>query len=158
MPPKVAFFVWEASWDKVLTLKQLQRRGHSLTNRCFLCLSEVETVDHLLLHCAKTRVLWNLLFFLFGVAWILSCSLKETLLGWRGAFVGKAREKPWQMASLCIFWTLWKERNMLAFGNEELSLQRLKNSFVCNFWFWVRVSIVLSPSSLVSFFDWLDSK
>ena len=94
VPPKVAFFVWDAFWDKVLTLKQLQRRGHSLTNRCFLCLSEVETVDHLLLHCAKTRVLWNLLFFLFGVAWILSCSLKETFLGWHGAFVGKAREKP----------------------------------------------------------------
>ena len=47
---------------------------------------------------------------------------------------------------------------MLAFGNEELSFQRLKNSFVCNFWFWVKVYIVLSPSSLVSFFDWLDFK
>ena len=68
MPPKVAFFAWEASWGKVLILDQLQKMGHSLENRCFLCLSEVETVDHLLLHCAKTRVLWNLLFFLFDVA------------------------------------------------------------------------------------------
>ena len=81
MPPKVAFFAWEAFGGKVLTLDQLQRRGHSLANRCFLCFSEVETVDHLLLHCAKTRVLWNLLFSLFGVAWILLCSVKETLLG-----------------------------------------------------------------------------
>ena len=81
VPPKVAFFAWEASWDKILTLDQLQRRGYSLANRCFLCLFEVETVDHLLLYCAKTRVLWNLLFSLFGVAWILSCSMKETLLG-----------------------------------------------------------------------------
>ena len=59
-----------------------------------------------------------------------------------GAFVGKALKKTWQMTPLCIFWTVWKERNMLAFGNEELSLQRLKNSFVCNLWSWVRVSIV----------------
>ena len=81
MPPKVAFFAWEASWGKVLTLEQLQRRGYSLTNRCFLCLSEVETVDHLFLHCAKTWILWNILFSLFGVAWILLCSVKETLLG-----------------------------------------------------------------------------
>ena len=80
MPPKVTFFAWEASWGKVLILDQLQKMGHSLANRCFLCLSEVETVDHLLLHCAKTRVLWNLLFFLFDVAWILSCLMKETLL------------------------------------------------------------------------------
>ncbi|RVW27576.1 hypothetical protein CK203_097514 [Vitis vinifera] len=32
MPPKVAFFAWEASWGKILTLDQLQRRGYSLAN------------------------------------------------------------------------------------------------------------------------------
>ncbi|RVW98801.1 putative DNA helicase MCM8 [Vitis vinifera] len=85
-------------------------------------------VDHFLLHCAKTWVLWNLLFSLFGVSWILSCSVKETLLGWHGSFVGKACQKAWQAAPLCIFWT--KERNLLAFGNKEFLLQRLKNSFL----------------------------
>ena len=105
-----------------------------MINRCFLCLSEVETVDHLLLHCVKTRALWNLLFSLFGVAWVLSGSVKETLIGWHGTFVGKTRKKAWQMASLCIFWSVWNERNLLAFGNEEFSLQRLKYSFVCNLW------------------------
>ena len=62
------------------------------------------------------------------------------------------------MPPLCIFWLVWKKINMLVLGNEELLLQRLKNSFVCNLWSWVRVSIVLNPSSLVSFFDWLSSK
>ena len=122
-----------------------------MANMCFLCLSKVEMVDHLLLHCVKTRVLWNLLFSLCGI-------VKETLLRWHGVFVGKARKKAWQMAPLCIFWSVWKERNLLAFGNKEFSLQRLKYSFVCNLWYWVRVSIVLSPSSLVSFLDWLGSK
>ncbi|RVX23977.1 Syntaxin-51 [Vitis vinifera] len=32
VPPKVAFFAWEASWGKVLTQEQLQRRGFSLAN------------------------------------------------------------------------------------------------------------------------------
>ena len=107
VPPKVAFFAWEASWGKILTLEQLQRRGYSLANRCVLCLSKEETVDHLLLHCVKMRALWNLwnLFFsLFGVAWVLSGSVKETLLMWHRAFVGKTRKKAWQMAPLCIFW------------------------------------------------------
>ena len=62
------------------------------------------------------------------------------------------------MTPLCIFWSVWKEKNLLAFENEVLSLQRLKYSFVCNTWSWVRVFIVLSPFSLVSFFESLGSK
>ena len=105
--------------------------------------------------CIMTRTLWNLLFSLFGVEWVLSGTVKDTLLGWHGAFVGKIRKKAWQMAPLCIFWSVWKERNSLAFGNEVLSIQRLKHSFVCNLWSWVRMFIVLSPRSLVSFIEWL---
>ena len=119
VPPKVAFFTWKAFWGKVLALDQLQRRGFFLANRCFLCLSKAETVDYLL-HCAKTWVLWNLLFSLFGVSWILSCSVEETLLRWHGSFAGKVRKKAWQVAPLCIFWAVWKEKNLLAFDNEKL--------------------------------------
>ncbi|KAL6345797.1 hypothetical protein AAG906_017549 [Vitis piasezkii] len=159
--------VWTASRSGVFSVKSLystlELGGSALFPYvgiwrvcvCFLCLVEAETVDHLLLHCVMTRALWNLLFSLFGVEWVLSGTVKETLLGWHGAFVGKIRKKAWQMAPLCIFWSVWKERNLLAFGNEVLSIQRLKHSFVCNLWSWVRVFIVLSLRSLVSFFEWL---
>ena len=115
VPLKVAFFAWEASWGKVLTLKQLQRRGFSLANRCFLCLSKVETVDHHLLHCVNTRVLWNLFFSLFGVSWTLSCTVKKTLLGWHGAFVGKVRKKAWQTAPLCNFLVSLEGKELFSF-------------------------------------------
>ncbi|RVW80668.1 Transposon TX1 uncharacterized 149 kDa protein [Vitis vinifera] len=38
VPPKVAFFAWEASWGKILTLDQLQRRGYSLAIGVFFVL------------------------------------------------------------------------------------------------------------------------
>ena len=81
--------------ENLLTLDHVQRRGFYLANRCFLCLFEVETVDHLLLHCANAWVLWHLLVSLFGVSWVLSYLMKETLLGWHGSFVGKAHKKAW---------------------------------------------------------------
>ena len=48
-------------------LDQLKKRGWSLPNRCYLCGAVEEAVDHLLIHCTKVRVLWELLFNLFGV-------------------------------------------------------------------------------------------
>ena len=40
--------------------------------------------------------------------------------------MGKKCRKAWMVAPLCIFWLVWKERNRVAFENEDLSIQRLK--------------------------------
>ena len=88
---KISFFVWEATWGKILTCDHLQKRGLSLASCCPLCLESEESVDHLLLHCSKTRVLWDLLFSLFGVSWILAATVKDFLLRWKGTFLPKEK-------------------------------------------------------------------
>ena len=81
VPPRVCFFAWEVTWGKALTLDQLQRIGWSLANSCFLCLSHEESIDLILLHCDKARVLCELLFSLFRVFWVMQSTVRETLLG-----------------------------------------------------------------------------
>ena len=93
MQPKISSFAWEATWGKALTLDLVQKKGWTLANRCFMCLEKEETIDHLFLHCLKTRVLWDLLFALFGVSWVLPSSVRETLLSWHGSFVGKKHKR-----------------------------------------------------------------
>ncbi|RVW93640.1 putative mitochondrial protein [Vitis vinifera] len=66
--PKISFFAWEATWGKALTLDMVQKKGRALANRCFMCLEKEETINHLLLHWSRTKVLWDLLFTLFGVS------------------------------------------------------------------------------------------
>ena len=71
--------------------------------------------------------------------------------------MGKKCCKVWKAAPLCLFWAVWKERNRISFENEELSIHRLKNSFVCNIWFWTKSVVNEGPLPLISFFDWLGS-
>ena len=56
---------------------------------------------------------------------------------------------------LCLFWAVWKERNRIAFENEEFLIHRMKNSNLCNFWFWTKLIVDEGPVPLISFFDWL---
>ena len=57
-------------------------------------------------------------------------TVKEMFLRWNGTFVGKKRKGVWKASPLCLFWTLWKTRNKVAFEEIELSIQRLKFSLV----------------------------
>ena len=65
--------------------------------------------------------------------------------------------REWQ-PPLCLFWAVWKERNRIAFENEELSIHKMKNSFVCNFWSWTKSIIDEGPLPLINFFDWSGSR
>ena len=44
-------------------------------------------------------------------------------------------------------------RNRIVFGNVELSIQRLRSSFVCNLWSWAKGFIYKGPLTLISFLD-----
>ena len=79
VPTKTAFFAWEATWGKILTLDRLKKRGWQLSNRCFLCDCEEENVNHTLVHCIVVRVLWEIVLALFGVHWVFLETVKEVL-------------------------------------------------------------------------------
>ena len=98
-----------------------------------MCCTEEETINHILVHCSKAKVLWDLMFSLFGVNWVLLFTVRDTLLSWYASFKDKKHSKVWRAAPLCLFWTVWKEKNKIVFDNEILSIQRLKNSFVISF-------------------------
>ena len=121
IPTKIAFFAWEATWGKIMTLDRLQKRGWQLPNRCFLCGCEEENVNHILIYCTVARVLWDLVLGLFGVKWAFPETVKEVLFSWRGSFVRKKRKKLWNFIPLFIFWTVWMERNKLAFREGGVS-------------------------------------
>ena len=159
MQPKICFFSWEAIWRKILTLDQFESKGIPFANKCYFCLEQEKSLDHFLIHCIKTRSLWELLFSLFGVTWVNPLSLRDTLLSWKGFRVVKKQEIVWQASPFCLFWTVWKARNVVAFNDEVFSTQRLKISFVYLLWSETKLSLVDGPLTLVGFIDgWVVSE
>ena len=84
-------------------------------------------------------------------------TVREAITSWRGTFMGKKRKKIRKGVPLCIFWTIWKERNRIAFNDGTPVVQRLKFSFIYNLWGWYRIVIGVEVSSVVDFLDWLAS-
>lgn len=41
-----------------------------------MCREEEKMCDHILLHCIKARVLWQLIFALFNVQWVMHSSIR----------------------------------------------------------------------------------
>ena len=83
------------------------------------------------------------MFGLVDVKWVFPETVKEVLVSWRGSFVGKKRKKTWDVIPLCIFWTVWKERNRLF--------------FVCNLWSWAKLYVGEEAFSLIGFLEWMAS-
>ena len=84
-------------------------------------------------------------------------SVRETLLGWNGLFVGKRRKIVWRAGPLCIFWTVWKTTNRIAFDDEVLSIQRLKTSFLNSLWSETKLFIKDGPLTFLEFLDGVGS-
>ena len=70
--------------------------------------------------------------------------------------MGKKRKKIWKSIPLCIFWTVWKERNKLAFRGGFFSSTKTQKLF-CNLWSWATLYIGDESSSLIGFLEWLAS-
>ncbi|RVW62986.1 DNA-directed RNA polymerase 3, chloroplastic [Vitis vinifera] len=110
VPSRVRFFAWEACWGKVLTLDQPKEEGLMAVGVLFI---------------------WDLVGYF--------CSVRDTLLGWLCFPVRRRQRKARQAAPLCVFWTIWKERNRRVFEDEECQIRVLKSFFLYNIALWIQV-------------------
>ena len=72
-------------------------------------------------------------------------------MSWDNCWVGKKRRKVWHVASSCLFWSVWKARNGVAFRDKIIYIYRLKISFVPLLWAKTKLFIVNGPSTLIEF-------
>ena len=69
--------------------------------------------------------------------------------------MSKRKKKAWRVVSLCLMWTLWKERKERVFNDMERFDQALKLSFLYTFVNWGRVYLEDHYLSMIDFIEWL---
>jgi len=117
-PSMAIFFAWLAALGKICTMDNLRKRYIIIVDKCCLCKRDRESVDHLFLHCDVAYALWANIFNCFGKSWVMPRRLFDLFACWWKS--GRPRSAAiWKMVPICIFWCVWKERNLRCFEDLE---------------------------------------
>lgn len=81
LPLKIKCFLWLTLENKILTQDNYQKRGSVIVNCCILCGAALESMDHLLVGCPFTGLVW----------WKISSSLKLDTIWGNGSFSSSLR-------------------------------------------------------------------
>ena len=138
---------------EILILDTLKRRNICLVNWCCMCQCSEESVDHLLIHCTQVSSLCSLVFFLFGVSWVIPKHMVELLACWKGGFGCYLAADIWWAIPLCLMWTIWREQNLCTFEEKKHSILNLKRFFSFSLCDWMSVRSDPLFSSHVDFLD-----
>ena len=118
-----------------------------------MCKESGEFISHLLLQCMAAREIWNFIFSIFDIQWVMPGGVLELLYCW-GAGCHRARcRKLWDMIPLCIFWCLWWERNSRSFEGVERNMLEIKGMVLRNLMEWFNASGLMSFSYVLDFLD-----
>lgn len=53
-----------------------------MVNWCYLCMAAAKYCNHLLLWCPMTYSIWNMVYTLLGINWVIGESVKKELWAW----------------------------------------------------------------------------
>ncbi|OVA12342.1 Reverse transcriptase zinc-binding domain [Macleaya cordata] len=125
VPSKVSFMIWSVFQNAIPTMDNLRRRGMVVRNRCWLCKQQEETVSHLFIHCSMARSIWQYFLRPFKVEWVTTTSIMDHFFWWKMKFGRNRGRKIWELLPYAICWTIWLERNVRAFENQENHVQEI---------------------------------
>lgn len=83
LPSKVCWFSWFILSDACLMRDNLSKRGLQLDNKCFICQSNSESINHLFLHCPVASDIWHMFFNIFGLYCAMPFSVRDAYVSWR---------------------------------------------------------------------------
>ncbi|PON41695.1 hypothetical protein PanWU01x14_287580 [Parasponia andersonii] len=95
---------------------------------CVLCKKDVESLNHLFLHCEFSLSLWCKILKEFGKSWVVPKACQDLLRIGQGLHLNQRGRTLWKVAALAGLWGLWLERNKRIFERVVDCLEALWES------------------------------
>jgi uncharacterized membrane protein (UPF0182 family) len=108
VPPRVQFFLWLVSKNKILTRDNLAKRQEVNDKTCVFC-TELETVNHILFECVVMKHFWSLL------SSCLKVDIGPNYESVAGKWLCNKRFGVVNMFAAAAMWSSWKLRNFFVF-------------------------------------------
>lgn len=110
IPPRVHFFLWLLSKNKLLTRDDVEKRKSIDCEECLFC-AEKETIQHLFFECVVARKIWS------DLANVLKVNIGLNFESVASKWLCDKKNLVVNMFSSALMWSLWKLRNSLCFQN-----------------------------------------
>jgi hypothetical protein len=124
VPKKTRIFLWLTLKNKVPTWEGLQKRGRQGPNICLLCMRDVETISHLVIHCPYAQHLRKDLEKMTGMdnVW-RDTTVQECLKAW----FQKKKLNFFRTIPCLTIWGIWSTRNARIFEGKQIPTFQVYN-------------------------------
>ncbi|CAN1792257.1 hypothetical protein LINPERHAP1_LOCUS19606, partial [Linum perenne] len=150
VPSKFACLSWKIYLGRVATQDNLQQRGMVLANRCVLCGTKEESVQHLFLSCAFASEVWTLVSSKLSIHGPHPSSMVGFIQGWKGLNCLQSFHSAKRAILHAVLWYIWSERNNRIFKDVISS----SASTTIKLWIalgdWLSVDGIFTPSDLMA--------
>jgi hypothetical protein len=97
------------------------------------------------------RDLWNLVFQMFGVGWVMPRRGSALLACWKGRVNRRDLEIVWNLTPSCLIWCIWREKNARSFEDCLKMRSNLQLCFLKSLFEWIYANAFLNISNFVHF-------
>ncbi|GKD42853.1 RNA-directed DNA polymerase, eukaryota [Tanacetum coccineum] len=138
MPAKVNIFIWRMLLGKLPTRMNLMTRGITVrSDKCGICDTNDETINHLMLHCDLARDVWALV----GRWWSLDfpsvLTIRELMSWVDDTRLHTLAKKVLHVVVGTMAWSIWNFINQNVFQKEKPNKALLFYSIVFTSFFWL---------------------
>ncbi|KAK3218153.1 hypothetical protein Dsin_012123 [Dipteronia sinensis] len=125
-PPKIEVFAWQVLKGKIMVYEVLNRYGFNSAQSmdCSLCHSEVESINHLFLHCHWTWGIWQKCMKMWEVSYYPNASVVDWFISWSTLCPISKHGKVWNSIFFAVIWTVWESRNWVIFKDKIIDMDQ----------------------------------